>query len=763
MNKPKESPQFIFDKFLPWVVLAILLLYTYAKFFEHPYIGFRVGPPGDVILIFVERGAQPTLEVGDQIIEIDSVRWEDFRLNLRMNIFEDVRPGQVLSLLIERGRQQISIPWKVPGFNLPEFIDLLISEGWLGFFFWIAGTFAFLALRPRDVRWQLMIAFNYLTAIWLILGSGVSFYHIWESAVFLRVAIWLSIPVYLHLHWVFPSPLGKLPKFVIWLSYIVAGLLAILEWFQLLPRSLYNIGFLLAAGGSFLLLLLHAFLRPESRRDLRLFVIIAFLSFIPAVVIGFVLGFFGERYGLLSAWMRGGGALLGLPLLPLAYLYAAFRRRLGNLELRMNRLLSIYGFVILLGSLGLPLILPLDLLLTFSGKSFAIAFVAAALTAAAFIWAYPAFKGFLDRSIFGIPLPSKRLLETYSARITTSNSLPALVRVLEEEVLPSLLIRQFAFLQLDQGMRKVLSAVAVNEEQMPKEQDVPYLLNQSGAYRSPDVASRDLPFPWVRLILPLKLGDQLLGFWLFGRRDPDDIYSQMEIPVLSSLANLTAIALSNIVQTERLKSMYETNINRYEQERLRLALDLHDSILNELAALLIRPDAPFFSPKFQQAFDELTERLREIINDLRPPMLAYGLKFALEDVADKLMERSHDSTEIVADVQTDGDWRYPEVVENNLYRIVQQACENALRHAHAKRITIFGRLRQEEIDIRVEDDGIGFSSEIHLQLDEMLAKKHFGLVGMLDRADWIGAELSIHSRPNQGTKIQLTWKSKESI
>ena len=134
MNKPKESPQFIFDKFLPWVVLAILLLYTYAKFFEHPYIGFRVGPPGDVILIFVERGAQPTLEVGDQIIEIDSVRWEDFLLNLRMNIFEDVRPGQVLSLLFERGRQQISIPWKVPGFNLPDFIDLLISEGWLGFF-----------------------------------------------------------------------------------------------------------------------------------------------------------------------------------------------------------------------------------------------------------------------------------------------------------------------------------------------------------------------------------------------------------------------------------------------------------------------------------------------------------------------------------------------------------------------------------------------------------------------------------------------------
>jgi two-component system sensor histidine kinase DegS len=115
--------------------------------------------------------------------------------------------------------------------------------------------------------------------------------------------------------------------------------------------------------------------------------------------------------------------------------------------------------------------------------------------------------------------------------------------------------------------------------------------------------------------------------------------------------------------------------------------------------------------------------------------------------------------QIAADVQANGDWRYPEVVENNLYRIVQEACENALHHAHAKRITIFGRLYQKEIDIRVEDDGIGFSSEISLKLDHILAKKHFGLAGMYERASLIGAEISIHSTPNQGTKIQVIWSS----
>jgi signal transduction histidine kinase len=72
-------------------------------------------------------------------------------------------------------------------------------------------------------------------------------------------------------------------------------------------------------------------------------------------------------------------------------------------------------------------------------------------------------------------------------------------------------------------------------------------------------------------------------------------------------------------------------------------------------------------------------------------------------------------------------------------------------------------LRQNEIDIRVEDDGIGLNREVSLRLDEMLANKHFGLAGMYERADLIGAEISIHSQPNEGTRIQLTWKAKGPI
>jgi signal transduction histidine kinase len=264
-------------------------------------------------------------------------------------------------------------------------------------------------------------------------------------------------------------------------------------------------------------------------------------------------------------------------------------------------------------------------------------------------------------------------------------------------------------------------------------------------------------YPWARLILPLQVGQNVLGFWLLGRRDPDDLYAQAEVPIFQSLANQTAVALSNILQTERLRALYQANINRYEEERLHLALDLHDSILNQLAVLQMNLDDSNPSPKFQEAYDGLTQHLREIVSDLRPPMLNYGLKPALEGLADNLMERSRDKLAVTVDLQTDG-YRYSPKMELHLFRIVQEACENVIRHAQANNIKISGVLDRQEIDLNLEDDGLGFETGANLQPDVLLANRHFGLAGMIERAAIIGAELRVTSSPKSGTDIRITLK-----
>jgi signal transduction histidine kinase len=114
-------------------------------------------------------------------------------------------------------------------------------------------------------------------------------------------------------------------------------------------------------------------------------------------------------------------------------------------------------------------------------------------------------------------------------------------------------------------------------------------------------------------------------------------------------------------------------------------------------------------------------------------------------------------------IQSGEECRYPDNVENHLYRIVQEACGNALKYAHAKTIRTTGKLSRQKIELTVEDDGVGFEVESSPNLDDTHASKHYGLTGMHERASLIGAQVDIDAKPGQGTRIQVIWESKESI
>ncbi|MFH1523918.1 MAG: ATP-binding protein [Chloroflexota bacterium] len=728
----------------------ILSLYTYAKFSEHPYSGFRWDSlTGKVIAIYVKAQSNPALQIGDRLIKIGPVRWADFSVDLRKTIFDGIQVDQIVPLVIERTGLEMTIAWQYPGPNRGEILDLVINEGWLAFVFWLAGTLTLILVRPKDERWYLMIAFNYITAIWLITGSGVSVYRIWGAALLLRMSIWLCVPIYLHLHWVFPKTLGKLPPFLLGGLYMGAIALATGEWFQALPNRLYSVGFLLAAGGSLVLLIIHIVRQPETRRNLRLLLFAAALALVPSIGISLA-GTFGNQPAL------AGGALLSLPFLPLAYFYAAYRRQLSGLEVRVNRIISLYIFLTLIGTAMLFVVTLVATRYESTGAIVSFEIIAPLFIALISALGFPSFQAFVEHYLLGIPFPPKHLQGIYASRITTSASLSSLVQLLKDEILPSLLVRQFVFLRLEKNTTIPLLAIGVADDQIPDDDEIPTLVDQAGKYQPDGFLASNISIPWVRLILTLKVEDELTGVWLFGKRDPDDTYSQTEIAILQSLADQTSIALSNILQTERLRTIYQANINRFEEERLRLALDLHDSVLNQLAVLNLTLDESDVSPDFRQAYSKLTHRLREIVSDLRPAMLSYGLKPVIESLSDNIMERSKDKLIVHVNIQS-ADVRYPPDIEQHLFRIVQEACENAMQHAHAKVIFIFGQLEPESINLRIEDDGAGFDAGKELELTKLLASKHFGLAGMVERAELIGANIRIDSTPKKGTKVQVVW------
>jgi signal transduction histidine kinase len=757
MTAPGPQPSFVrrvrLDQLALWSVLLVIVLFTFAKFYVTPYSGFTYQSDGTVAFVNVLADPQAAVQVGDQLLEVGGLRWEDFQRDLWLPIFEGAQTGQVVPITLRRGEQTLTVPWVYPGPTPEEWRGRLVSDWFLAYVFWLAAAFTIFLVRPRDNRWWLLVAFNLLTALWLAFGGRTSAFHVWGGAVLLRAAVWLSVPVYLHLHWVFPRPLGRLPAWAGWLVYGLGVLLAAAQLAQAIPASTYLLGFLTMVGGSALLLIAHFLLRRHERAEIGLVFGALCLALLPSIAVSLA-GVIGAPPSFSS------GALLAFVLLPFAYLYVAFRRRLGWLEVRANRIIAVALFIILVGSaltLGLAVLAMVTRVQT---EPIFFSLFVALLTALLTGLALGPFQRFVERRLLGMPVPPTHLLTTYSASIPISPDTDHLIRLLRDEVLPTLMVRQSAMLRLDSaGAVGVLYAQEASTEEIPSQAALEKVLAEAGYFRPPETEGVS---PWVRLALPLDSGPRRLGAWLLGRRDPDDYYAASEIDVLKALAGQAGVALANIEQAGRLHAMYQDDIDRTELERARLARDLHDGALSHLASIALHQDAENVSPVVRQGYQDVSNSLRETISNLRPAMLNYGLALALRSLAAQLQERANGGLSVAFELEA-GVERHPEQVELHLYRIVQQACENALRHAQARNLWLRGRIEPAQIELSVVDDGRGFEAGTGLDLPALLAGGHHGLAGSFERASLIGATLTITSQPGHGAAIHVRWRAAESV
>ena len=743
MDKSSYNRQLLFEASASLAVFVLLLFFSYGILIRAPYAGFYFNPTSEKIEGVFSKNAS-LLQTGDVVSQIGDITLKQFKTDRRLTLFDGVKTGDVIEIMVIRDGIPVTVPWEFPGFTPQEFTNRLFNSWLLAYAFGIAGFAAQLTLRPRNLRRGLFITANYLVAIFLISGM-LSSWHFWESSTLLHASSWLMMPIFIHLHWIFPQPFKRdISKFLLGFLYGSACLLAIGEIFHLLPRSFYALGFIVAIVGSIILLAAHIITQKKERPAARLLLLSIFISFSFSISVAIALSF-GVVLNL--GWFT----FFSMPFMPLMYFYVIASYQSGDLKIKLNRFISIYLYLIVFG------ILVLLAAASMAGNSFLnepwffIAMALATATGVTSILVFPRFQAFVDQRFLGIKLPYQHLPETYSSRITTSTSLSSLLTLLENEVFPSLLIRQYAFLQVsEKGLVKLLDKGFSTSTTT----DIEALAQKAGKF-IPSLSSQD---DGLRLTLPLKVGTKTLGFWLLGKRDPDDLYPQVEIPILQSLADQTAIALSNILQTDQLRNIYETNIDRVEKERKRIARDLHDSVLNQLATMRNSLDQRTLPAEFLSTYEGLKQRIREIISDLRPPMLDQGLAYAISELVEDLREEaSH--MEINLNLQTSGE-RIPEKSETYLFFIVREACVNVLKHANAKTLAISGSITPVRVDLSIQDDGKGLDVDLRKDVNTLLADEHFGLVGMFERARLINAQLSIQSPNNVGTFIHIVWQAK---
>lgn len=190
-----------------------------------------------------------------------------------------------------------------------------------------------------------------------------------------------------------------------------------------------------------------------------------------------------------------------------------------------------------------------------------------------------------------------------------------------------------------------------------------------------------------------------------------------------------------------------------EEERARVARDLHDEVNQSLTGLLLRLEAvreaapPELEPELTATRSLANQAMRELLSlarQLRPTALDdLGLAAAIAGQLEQV-ERSG----LAAELATEGDFSdLDDDVQLVVYRVAQEALTNAGRHSEAQRIEVSLRRSSGGVELEIADDGRGFAFE--------QSERGLGISGMRERALLIGAELTIESRPGEGTTVRL--------
>jgi signal transduction histidine kinase len=295
----------------------------------------------------------------------------------------------------------------------------------------------------------------------------------------------------------------------------------------------------------------------------------------------------------------------------------------------------------------------------------------------------------------------------------------------------------------------------------------PYITNEAAS----DALVRDEPWAAlaVRSLIAVPLlgsAGEVVGFLQLHNKKgrgfgPSDQQKLEAVSPPASIAVQNALAYRELQHAEAVRRhLLDRVISAQEEERRRIARELHDEIGQLLTSLLVglRSVEEMATPEAMGARIEklrkdtattLTE-VRRLARGLRPNLLDdLGLDAALSLYAEEFGRTNG----IRTDVHVTGlsNTRLPSPVETALYRIAQEALTNAARHAGATTVSLVVRRGPSEVRLVVEDDGRGFDADTALQP----TRDHLGLLGMRERATLLNGRLWLESGPGKGAAVYV--------
>ncbi|MDF2500352.1 MAG: degS [Anaerosporomusa subterranea] len=228
---------------------------------------------------------------------------------------------------------------------------------------------------------------------------------------------------------------------------------------------------------------------------------------------------------------------------------------------------------------------------------------------------------------------------------------------------------------------------------------------------------------------------------------------------LGFLGEQMGAALNHIESLQQRQLFGVKIIKAQEEERRRVARDIHDGPAQALANVVFRAevcerlmDSDLARAKVE--LSDLREQVRAVLKDTRK--MIFGLRpMTLDDLGlaptiKRLLDVMRERTGVVGDLRISGqEQRFDSAIEIGLFRVVQETLTNVEKHAQASFVRVRIDFRQQAISLLIEDDGKGFDTSVSAGSD------HFGLSGMEERIDLIGGEIKISSQLGKGTKVYI--------
>jgi signal transduction histidine kinase len=263
---------------------------------------------------------------------------------------------------------------------------------------------------------------------------------------------------------------------------------------------------------------------------------------------------------------------------------------------------------------------------------------------------------------------------------------------------------------------------------------------------------------------------------------PNQEASQQPIPVYGFLVSLPITYLvlgyvvSQLVSAQRVQRQALAEANQklishaatleqltISRERIRLSRELHDTLAHTLSALSVQFEALLtisngMPPKAQAMLEKMQLETRSGLDETRralsalraSPLEDLGLPTALRALSEDFASRHSLELKLKTPEELDN---LPMEVEQGFYRVAQEALENVGRHAHASQLQVCLEGKTSNLALTISDDGEGFLSGVGGD------ETKFGLRGMQERADLIGAKLVIDSQAGKGTIVRLVWEA----